>query len=116
MSKALEIVKNKLDDLKDSLEHFTMAEKDEARAYFIQCDINDVEQVEKELQVLEIIKEKLISMDLLRLSINLNNGDDKRDFYNSHFISSKNQLTCQEFELLEEVLCNDEVNKRPVWW
>lgn len=53
---ALEKLKGNIDSLKDSLQHYTMVDKDKAQEFFIKEDIKLYEQIEKDLEVLEILK------------------------------------------------------------
>lgn len=50
MNKGLEIIKNKLTDLEDEYQHYTMVEKDTVKSKLIKYDIEDLKTVEKELK------------------------------------------------------------------
>lgn len=62
--------------------------------HFIKC----ADTIEKELKILEIIKEKVVLMDVLLVSEDAN---DYNDFYAK---STDKHLTEEEFRLLKEVL------------
>lgn len=60
-----------------------------------------VEEVEKAVKALEIIKEKQINFLVFNVSVITKEGVRK---YNSHFASENQRLTQEEFDLLKEVL------------
>ena len=65
MSKTLDYIKGKIADLEDDLQHFTMVDKDKVRAFFIQCELDNLKLVEKELNMIKISTEKEELLDII---------------------------------------------------
>lgn len=51
--KSIEILKDKLADLQDSYDHYTMVDKDKSKAFWIKNDIEKVEHLLKDLNMLK---------------------------------------------------------------
>ena len=60
-----------------------------------------VEEVEKAVKALEIIKEKQINFVVFNVSVITKKGVSK---YNLHFASENQRLTQEEYDILKEVL------------
>lgn len=54
--KSLEIVNDKIAELKDTYQHYTAVEKDKAKSSFAKFDIEQFQQIKQDLEVLEIFK------------------------------------------------------------
>jgi hypothetical protein len=57
--KSLEIVNDKIAELKDTYQHYTAVEKDKVKSSFAKFDIEQFQQIKQDLEVLEIIKKHL---------------------------------------------------------
>lgn len=60
--KSLEIVNDKIAELKDTYQHYTAVEKDKAKSSFAKFDIEQYQQIKQDLEVLEILKNKNINV------------------------------------------------------
>ena len=67
--KSLEIVNDKIAELKDTYQHYTAVEKDKAKSSFAKFDIEQFQQIKQDLEVLEIIRKKQVNLKDLKLSI-----------------------------------------------
>ena len=54
--KSLEIVNDKIAELKDTYQHYTVVEKDKAKSSFAKFDIEQFQQIKADLEVLEILR------------------------------------------------------------
>lgn len=63
--KSLEIVNDKIAELKDTYQHYTAVEKDKVKSSFAKFDIEQFQQIKQDLEVLEIIYKKRIAMEYL---------------------------------------------------
>lgn len=59
MRKTLEIVNDKIADLKDSYQHYTMCEEDKFKAFMLKKDIEDLELIKKDLELLEKLENNI---------------------------------------------------------
>ena len=66
MIKSLEYVRNQIIKLKDDLQHYTMVEKDSALASQIRYDLEQFENIERELKDLEFLKELFKSIIIMK--------------------------------------------------
>ena len=66
----------------------------------------EIEQVRKSLEVLEIIKNKEVNIGLLKGILHSDLHTHTANYYNSYFIASYRHLTQEEFDLLKEWLEN----------
>lgn len=57
--KSLEIVNDKIAELKDTYQHYTAVEKDKAKSSFAKFDIEQFQQIQQDLEVLEILRKHL---------------------------------------------------------
>ena len=67
----------------------------------------EIEQVKKSLEVLEIIKRKEVVVGLLKGILHAEIHTHTASYYNSHFVASYRHLTQEEFELVKEWLENE---------
>lgn len=58
--KSLEIVNDKIAELKDTYQHYTAVEKDKAKSSFAKFDIEQFEQIKQDLEAWETIKKNLL--------------------------------------------------------
>lgn len=67
--KSIEILTNRLANLRDSYDHYTMVDKDKAKAFWIKNDIEEVEILLNELNELKHLKdiEKELGINILEL-------------------------------------------------
>ena len=98
-----------LKDIVNDLERLEELEKEnkelkENSKEICECDVDRLNKIEKDLEVLEIIKNKRVSVNTLIVSIIC--AINPLEFYNEE-VSSKLKLTQQEFDLLKEWLEND---------
>lgn len=63
--------------------------------------------VEKDLEVLEIIKKKEVVVGLLKGILHSDLQTHTASYYNSHFVANYRHLTQEEFDLLKEWLENE---------
>lgn len=61
--KSLEIVNDKIAELKDTYQHYTAVEKDKVKSSFAKFDIEQFQQIKQDLEVLEIINKLLSRID-----------------------------------------------------
>ena len=77
---------------------------------FIGSPINPTQQIEiieKDLEVLEIIKKKEVVVGLLKGILHSDLLTHTASYYNSYFIADYKHLTQEEFDLLKEWLENE---------
>ena len=67
----------------------------------------EIEQIKKSLEVLEIIKNKEVVVGLLKGILHSDLHTHNASYYNSHFVASYRHLTQEEFDLLKEWLENE---------
>lgn len=65
---------------------------------------DEIEQVRKSLEVLEIIKKKEVVIGLLKGILHSDLHTHTSSYYNSYFIANYRHLTQEEFDLLKEWL------------
>lgn len=70
----------------------------------------EIEQIKKSLEVLEIIKNKEVVVGLLKGILHSDLQTHTASYYNSHFVANYRHLTQEEFDLLKEWL-KDETYK-----
>ena len=81
--KSLEIVNDKIAELKDTYQHYTAVEKDKAKSSFAKFDIEQFQQIKQDLEVLEIIRKKEVSIFELKYAFkNRRNDEEVLYFYN----------------------------------
>lgn len=68
---------------------------------------DEIEQLEKSLEVLEIIKKKEVVVGLLKGILHSDLHTHTASYYNSHFVANYRHLTQEEFDLLKEWIEND---------
>lgn len=114
MIKSLEYVRNQIIKLKDDLQHYTMVEKDSVLASQIKYDLEQFENIEKELKALEIIKNK--KLDVCSFINNFVERNNSYETYVLYFekpieidyvVISEELLTEEEFNLVKDVLKGD---------
>ena len=111
-SETLKYVNGKIADLEDDLQHYTMVEKDKCIEFFIREDLKQFTTIkqtllkaQKQEKALEIIIKKNVDVPML---IEIVNTVDKKfacDRHNQE--TNEKKLTKKEFELLKEVLCDE---------
>ena len=109
--KSLEIVNDKIAELKDTYQHYTAVEKDKAKSSFAKFDIEQFQQIKQDLEVLEIIRKKRVDILALECRINTFKDDNERILhsYNAMFYNKKiYKLTMEELLKLKQWL---EVNE-----
>ena len=67
----------------------------------------EIEQLKKSLEVLEIIKKKEVVVGLLKGILHSELHTHTASYYNSYFIAGYRHLTQEEFEIVKEWLEND---------
>ena len=63
--------------------------------------------IEKDLEVLEIIKKKEVVIGLLKGILHSDLHTHTASYYNSYFVANYRHLTQEEFDLLKEWLSNE---------
>ena len=67
-----------------------------------EIDWEAVDEIEKKLKAVEIIKKKYVNLTIFRITAFMKK--EGVDCYNIHFSSEEMHLTSEEFDLLKEVL------------
>lgn len=62
----------------------------------------EIEQLKKSLEVLDIIKKKEVVIGLLKGILHSDLHTHTASYYNSHFVANYRHLTQEEFDLLKE--------------
>lgn len=62
----------------------------------------EIDQIKKSLEVLEIIKKKEVVVGLLKGILHSDLHTHTASYYNSHFVANYRHLTQEEFDLLKE--------------
>lgn len=57
--KSLEIVNDKIAELKDTYQHYTAVEKDKAKSSFAKFDIEQFQQIKQDLERLELLEKAI---------------------------------------------------------
>ena len=68
---------------------------------------DEIEQVRKSLEVLEIIKKKEANIGLLKGILHSNLHTHTASYYNSYFVANYRHLTQEEFDKIKEWMKND---------
>ena len=109
MSRSLEIVNDKIAELKDTYQHYTAVEKDKAKSSFAKFDIEQFQQIKADLEVLEIIKNKTVNIEALKFCLeNYDNVEKAMEIYN-YFEEDYRKLTLEELLKLKQWLESYEV-------
>ncbi len=67
----------------------------------------EIEQLEKSLEVLKIIKNKEVNIGLLKGILHSDLHTHTASYYDSYFVANYRHLTQEEFDLLKEWLENE---------
>lgn len=106
--KSLEIVNDKIAELKDTYQHYTAVEKDKVKSSFAKFDIEQFQQIKRDLEVLEIIRKKKVDFVHLNNYLFLyDNNEEVLEKYNKYCFY-QNELTLEELLKLKQWL---EVNE-----
>lgn len=62
----------------------------------------EIDQIKKSLEVLDIIKKKEVVIGLLKGILHSDLHTHTASYYNSHFVANYRHLTQEEFDLLKE--------------
>lgn len=68
---------------------------------------DEIEQVRKSLEVLEIIKKKEVNIGLLKGILHSDIHTHTASYYNSYFVANYRHLTQEEFNKIKEWLSNE---------
>lgn len=99
--KSLDIVNDKIAELKDTYQHYTAVEKDKAKASFAKFDIEQFQQIKQHLEILEILLIK--SVDLEDLFYLFNKYPEEEDEYILECYNDchKRKLTMEELQKIK---------------
>ena len=67
----------------------------------------EIEQIKKSLEVLEIIKKKEVNIGLLKGILHSDLQIHTANYYDSYFVANYRHLAQEEFDLLKEWLSNE---------
>ena len=103
--KSLEIVNDKIAELKDTYQHYTAVEKDKAKSSFAKFDIEQFQQIKQDLDVLEIIRKKDVNLATLKLCIiRTDTIEQLLSKYNKSRYFTQDELTLEELLKLKQWL------------
>lgn len=114
--KCLEIINDKIAELKDTYQHYTAVEKDKAKSSFAKFDIEQFQQIKQSLEVLEIINKKNVRIGEIKyylkefkegISISVTKIEDVLIEYNKG-VALEDELTLEELLKLKQWLEGNE--------